>query len=72
MQLLFPPGDTSWKNAQPQSLWREFNFVFNQIKRAIEPPFSLENMISDWGNISKSLAEHPRKRNVQLLQYFNC
>ena len=70
MLLLFPPGDISWKNTQPQSAWREFNFAFNQVKRAIEPQLPLEDMISNWNGIAKLLAERPRTRNHQLSQYF--
>ncbi|CAB1075069.1 hypothetical protein D1AOALGA4SA_2889, partial [Olavius algarvensis Delta 1 endosymbiont] len=44
----FPPGDTAWKKTRPQSAWREFGFVHSQIKRAIEPYLSLEEMIARW------------------------
>jgi hypothetical protein len=44
--------------------------VLNQTKRAIEPSFPLSEMLNDWGNISKSLAESPRKRKIQLTRYF--
>ena len=70
MRLLFPPGDISWKNNKPQSAWREFNFAYNQIKRAIEPQLPLEEMIERWNSISKLLAECSRKRNSQLSNYF--
>ena len=71
MHLLFPPGDTSWKNNQPQSAWREFNFAYNQIKRAIEPQLPLNEMITCWNTISKLLSERPRKRKAQLSNYFH-
>jgi len=70
MHLLFPPGDISWKNHKNQSVWREFNFAYNQVKRAIEPSFKLEDMISGWNDISNSLAECGRKRKCQLNNYF--
>jgi hypothetical protein len=70
MRFLFPPGDISWKNDRPQSAWREFNFVFNQIKRAIEPYLSFGDMFISWNDISKLLSERPRKRKSQLLQYY--
>ena len=70
MQLVFPPGDTSWKKTRPQSAWREFGFVFNQIKRAIEPYLSMEEMIARWNEISELLSESKRSRNNQLSQYF--
>jgi hypothetical protein len=70
MLLLFPPGDISWKNNQPQSAWREFNFVYNQVKRSIEPHLALDDMIAGWNEIAKFLAERPRCRNSQLAKYF--
>jgi hypothetical protein len=70
MLLLFPPGDTSWKNTQPQSAWREFNFAYNQLKRAVEPHLALEDMIAEWNGIAKLLAERPRKRNTQISQHY--
>ncbi len=70
MLLLFPPGDISWKNTQPQSVWREFNFVFNQVKRTIEPHLPIEDMIMAWKDIAKLLAERPRKRKSSLSRYF--
>ena len=70
MQPLFPPGDTCWKNNQPQSAWREFNFIYHQVKRAIEPYIPLDEVLSNWNDISKSLAENHRKRKSQLSNYF--
>ena len=70
MPLPFPPGDTSWKNTQPQSVWREFNFAYNQVKRAIEPHLALEDMITGWNDIAKLLAEAPRNRKPQFSRYF--
>ena len=70
MLLLFPPGDISWKNNQPQSAWRGFNFVYNQVKRAIEQHLPLEDMISGWNDIAKLLSERPRKRNSQISRFF--
>ncbi len=65
------PGDISWKNTQPQSAWREFNFAFNQVKRVIEPDLPFEDMIMDWNGISKLLSESPRKRRSQVSRYFH-
>ena len=36
----------------------------NQVKRTIEPHLPLEDMIIDWNEISKSLAEAPRNRKT--------
>ena len=70
MLLPFPPGDITWKNTQPQSAWREFNFVYNKVKRAIEPRLALEDMIASWSDISKLLAENHRNRNSQLSKFY--
>ena len=63
-------GGMSWKNNQSQSVWREFNFAYNQVKRAIEPHFPLEDMILGWNDIAKLLSERPRKRNSQISRFF--
>jgi hypothetical protein len=60
----------SWKNNRPQSAWREFNFVYHQLQRAIEPRLALEDMITDWGDISKMLSECPRKRKTQISKHY--
>jgi hypothetical protein len=57
-------------NNQPQSAWREFNFAYNQVKRAIEPYLPLEDMISGWNDIAKLLSERPRNRNSQISRFF--
>lgn len=57
----FPPGDTSWKNKQPQSKWREIAFVLHQVKRAIEPLLSLRDVLNGWNEIAKALAGSSRK-----------
>ena len=71
MPNLFPPGDISWRNDRPQSAWREFNFAYNQVKQAILPKLPLDNVIKEWNEIAKSLAERPRKRQLQLSEYFS-
>ena len=70
MHLVFPPGDTSWKKARQQSAWREFAFVHNQIKLAIEPRLTINEILERWNEISKLLSESKRKRNYQLSNYF--
>ena len=57
-------------NTRIPSAWREFGFVFNQVKCAIEPPLSLEEMIARWNEIRELLSESKRKRNNQLSQYY--
>jgi len=39
--------------------------MFNQVKRAIEPDLLLRFALDAWGDISRDLAERPRKRRNQ-------
>ena len=48
------------------SLWREFQFMYHQIERAILPNLSLQNTIQDWSEIRNLLAEGQRKRINQI------
>ena len=52
------------------SVWREFDLAHNQVKRAIEPALSLDDMIAGWNEITKMLAEGSRDRKPQVSQYF--
>lgn len=54
MQTFFPPGDTTWKKSRTKSHWREFDFMFNQVKRAIEPALSLYVVIDRWRDLRLS------------------
>ncbi len=67
----FPPGDTTWRRRRPHSPWREFRFVLNQIRRAIEPAFGLARTIDEWNDIAKALSEPPRRRRPQRATHFN-
>jgi len=40
--------------------------MLHQLRRAIEPQFTLDQVLEDWGNISESLAGRPRRRSLQL------
>ena len=64
------PGDMAWKNSRQQSAWREFDFVHNQVQRAIEPHIHLTAMLKGWGDISNLLSECTRKCKLQMLRYF--
>ena len=66
----FPPGDTGWRRRRPHSPWREFRFVLNEVQRAIEPPCGLARTIAQWNDISRDLAEPPRRRRPQRDTYF--
>ncbi len=70
MQNLFPPGDTTWRNSRPRSLWREFAYLFHQTQRAIEPFLPLQEALDDWNPIAQALAESPRKRVAQVAKFF--
>jgi hypothetical protein len=39
--------------------------VFHQITAAIQPPLALSQMLLNWTQITKGLAEAPRKRKPQ-------
>ena len=68
----FPPGDTSLSIKKTKSKWREFAFMFNQVKRAIEPALSLQEVLKYWNDIACSLAENIRIRKTQISKYFDC
>ena len=70
MRAFFPPGDMSWNKKQPQSVWREFNFLLHQIQRAVEPALPLSEVVGCWNDIAQALAEKPRRRVSQLQNYF--
>jgi hypothetical protein len=67
----FPLGDTTWRQSRPHSAWRDFKFMLNQATRAIEPALPLAQAIEEWNEISRSLAEAPRRRLSQLSDYFD-
>ena len=69
MRVFFPPGDTHWKRKRPQSAWREFNFLLHQVQRGIEPSISLKEVLNNWNQITKDLAERPRKRIQQMKNF---
>nr|CAJ71861.1 unknown protein [Candidatus Kuenenia stuttgartiensis] len=70
MLRLFPPGDTSLSSKKTKSKWREFAFMPNQVKRAIEPALSLQEVLKCWNDIACSLAENTRIRKTQISKYF--
>ena len=40
--------------------------MLNQLARAIEPQLPLDQVIAEWNQISRSLAEPPRQRMLQI------
>ena len=67
----FPRGDIRYNDADDDfCLWRETSFAFHLIKQAINLPLSLEECVNDWKQISKDLADPPRKRKRQISSVF--
>jgi hypothetical protein len=60
----------TWRNSKPQSLWREFSYIFHQVRQSIEPALSLRATLDDWNDIAYALAESPRKRINQTTEFF--
>jgi len=44
--------------------------MLDRLARAVDPPLPLARAIERWNDISKSLAEPPRKRRPQLARFF--
>ena len=44
--------------------------MLNQVARAIEPHLPLAQVIDEWNLISMSLSEPPRRRPLQIAEYF--
>jgi hypothetical protein len=68
MLIIFPPGDTQTNQTPQRSCWREFAFMLHQLQQAIEPLLLIKNIIADWIDIRKNLAEKPRKRKYQVFE----
>jgi hypothetical protein len=62
----FPPGDTDW--TVRRSRWREIEFMYHEVCKAILPSHSLVETLRDWDEISERLAEPSRKR----IRYAYC
>jgi hypothetical protein len=58
--MRFPPGDTDW--IVRRSRWKETEFMYHELCRAILPPHCLVETLRDWEEISGCLAEPSRKR----------
>ena len=44
--------------------------MLNQVARATEPHLPLAQVIDEWNQISRSLFEPPRRRLLQIAEYF--
>ena len=58
--MRFPPGDTDW--TVRRSRWRETEFMYHEVCKAILPPHRLVETLRDWSEISERLAEPSRRR----------
>lgn len=43
--------------------------MHSQVKQTINPYFPLDDIFYNWNEISKELAENPRKRGLQAMKY---
>ena len=65
--LFFHHGDTQFEsNDYNRSMWRETSFAFHLLRQSINPPLSIDSCLRNWPEISRDLAEGPRKRGLQL------
>ena len=64
------PRDAASRKKRIRSPWRNFKFALNQVTRAIEPAFTLGQMIEQWDKVSASLTEPPRERSNQVDSHF--
>ncbi len=44
--------------------------MFHELQRAVLPDTPLPRVLENWLEISKELAERPRKRNTQVAAFF--
>ncbi len=65
MQKPFPPGATDSRPSSTPSRWREFEFMFHELCKAIEPDFSLGQTLEQWPEIRDDLSEAHRTRRPQ-------
>jgi len=48
-------------------MWREFEFCFIVLLRAIVPKYTIKELMENWSEIRKGLMESSRKRKPQML-----
>jgi hypothetical protein len=53
------------------SHWREFAYMIHEIQRIVLPVRPLIKVFEHWGTIACGLMSKPRKRTIQLTQYFS-
>ena len=59
----------NWGRPRSRSPWRESQFALHQLQRAIDPPLGLGEVMDNWNEIAKALAEGHRERALQLAAY---
>jgi hypothetical protein len=65
--VFFPHGDIPYREDEVAgNLWRETSFALFLIKQAVNPRMSIAECITNWDEISKTLAEPTRKRKFAL------
>lgn len=62
----FPPADTAW--VPRRGRWREVRFLYRELMTAISPRCGLAAALNRWADISRRLAEPPRRRKRQALR----
>ena len=50
-----------------RSRWREIRFLYRELVAAIVPPLGLKKVMQRWKDITRKLADSPRKRTRQSL-----
>ena len=63
----YPPGIPS---TLPRSRWRETSLMQHLLSKALSPDaLTLSGCLYQWSAIARQLAEPPRKRSMQMLQW---
>jgi hypothetical protein len=68
----FPLGAIHWtpENQNSYSYWRELEFGLLLLRQAIMPELNLDDCLKNWSKVCQALADSPRKRKKQHLEYF--
>jgi hypothetical protein len=70
--IFFPLGGTQSEQIKKdrRCLWRELEFLYSLIKIAITPKFKLNEILNNYGILTKLLEEKNMKRQRQLSNQF--
>ena len=55
----------TWKERRDPSHWREFEFMLNEVRQAVDLRLPLKEVFSQWPKICERLAEAPRRRRAR-------